>query len=191
MAVEEAAAAGRWAVVNTQPHRETVAVENLDRQGFTVYCPWVRRSVSHARRLQMVLRPLFPGYVFVLVDPERQRWRPILSTIGVRTLVHFGDRPAQLEAGFIAALREREENGVIARPLPVRRRQPLEVGEAVRLVSGPFAGLVATILSLDERERLTVLMDVLRRGVKTRVHADQVEATAPVVGSPMRPARAR
>lgn len=66
-----------WAVINTQPHREHIAVENLQRQDFIPYCPLIRRHLRHARRVTDVLRPLFPGYLFVRVNPDIERWRPI------------------------------------------------------------------------------------------------------------------
>jgi hypothetical protein len=54
-----------WAVINTHPHREEMALENLMRQGFIAYCPMLRRRRSHGRRITPVLRPLFPSYLFV------------------------------------------------------------------------------------------------------------------------------
>ena len=98
----------KWAAVNTQPHREALAIEHLQRQNFECYCPMVRKSVRHARKQHEVLRPLFPGYLFVAIDPDIHRWRPILSTIGVRTLVRCGERLAMLGAEFIDALKARE-----------------------------------------------------------------------------------
>jgi transcriptional antiterminator RfaH len=158
-----------WAVVNTHPHREPVARDHLRRQGFDVYCPLMRRRRTHARRVENVLRPLFPGYLFVHVEAERTRWRPILSTVGVRALVRFGDRLALLDEAFMQSLRAREVDGVIARP-----DMPYRVGQQVRLDGGPFDGVVATILSLDEKDRLVVLMDLLQRRVQARVAAGQV-----------------
>jgi transcriptional antiterminator RfaH len=40
-----------WAVNNADPHREEIALENLQRQEFTAYCPMLRRRRSHARRV--------------------------------------------------------------------------------------------------------------------------------------------
>ena len=158
-----------WAVVNTHPHREPVARDHLRRQGFDVYCPLMHRRRTHARRVENVLRPLFPGYLFVHVEADRTRWRPILSTLGVRALVRFGDRLALLDEAFLQNLRAREIEGVIARPA-----MPFRVGQQVRLDGGPFDGAVATILSLDEKDRLVVLMDLLQRSVQARVTAGQV-----------------
>jgi transcriptional antiterminator RfaH len=158
-----------WAAVNTQPHRERVAHDNLERQGFIAYCPVVRRRRSHARRVDEVLRPLFPGYLFVSIAPERENWRPILSTYGVRTLVRCGDQPSVVDARFIDALKAREVDGAIVRP-PV----PYHVGQQVRVVAGAFDGIVATILDLDEKDRLTVLLDMMSRPVKARLTSRQV-----------------
>jgi transcriptional antiterminator RfaH len=158
-----------WAVVNTQPHREHIALENLARQGFRAYCPQIRKRVAHARRVHEVLRPLFPGYLFVNVSLHQQRWRPILSTLGVRTLVRFGEQPALLEDGFIQNIKSREIDGAIVRPA-----RAYQVGQKVRVAGGAFDGLVATIIEMDEKDRLVVLMSLLNRQVKATVTATMV-----------------
>lgn len=158
-----------WVVATTHPHSEAIALDNLQRQGFTSYCPMIRKRRSHARKVDFVLRPLFPGYVFVQLEAAGQRWRPILSTTGVRTLVRFGDEPATLDAGFIAGLRAREEDGAVIRP-----SVPYTVGQAVQIEGGPFDGLVAKILSLDDKDRIVVLLEVMNRGVKAKLDSRQV-----------------
>lgn len=158
-----------WAVVSTHPHREQVAVENLQRQDFYAYCPMVRRQRRHARRVSDVLRPLFPGYLFAQVNSETQRWRPMLSTVGVRTLVRCGDRLSLIEDGFVQSLKMRELDGAIARP-----ESPYRVGQEVHIAGGAFDGLVATIIDMDERDRLTVLMDLLNRPVKVKIEERQI-----------------
>ena len=155
-----------WIVVNTQPHREQIALENLARQEFNTYCPRMRTRVRHARRTQEVLRPLFPGYLFVRVNADLQRWRPILSTYGVRTLVCCGDRPSFLDDGFVEGLQARTIDGAIVRPA-----SPYELGQRVKMAGGAFDGLIATILEMDEKDRLVVLMDLLNRPTKVRVGA--------------------
>ncbi len=166
-----AVAAARWVVVNTHPNRENQAIENLARQQFTAYCPLMAKRIRHARRELDVLRPLFTGYIFVQIDPSAQRWRPILSTIGIRTMVSFGNQLSYLDDGFIQSLKTREIGGVIARP-----ETPYRVGQQVRLTSGSFDGLVATIIAMDEKDRLVVLMDLLNRPVKVKIDAGKVQA---------------
>lgn len=88
-----------WLVVNTQTHREAIAASNLRKQGYEVYAPAVRKQTRHARRAYEILAPLFPGYVFVQWRVSDMRWRPILSTVGVRTIVCNGDEPSHASFG--------------------------------------------------------------------------------------------
>ena len=173
--LNEAATAGApavtWVVVNTQPHREGVALDNLGRQRFEGYCPKVRRQVRHARQVRQVLRPLFPGYLFVAMAPGFQRWRPLLSTVGVRTVIRFGDAPGYLDPAFVASLKAREVDGAIV--LPARR---FDIGQSVRFEGGAFDGLVSTIIAMDEQDRLTVLLDLLCGKVRVKVEAGGVSA---------------
>lgn len=153
-----------WFVVQTHPHREALAIENLKRQDFTVYCPLVRRRVRHARRAHDARRPLFPGYVFVADDAAAQRWRPILSTLGVRSLVRVGDRPGTLDGAFISALKAREVDGVIGLP-----DQDLKPGQRVVVQGGPMDGVIGTILETRESQRHLILLEFMNAPVKAQV----------------------
>lgn len=159
----ESSGMANWLVVNTQPHKELFAIENLLRQDFSVYCPMVPKTVRHARRVRGVLRPLFPGYLFVKASAGEGRWRAIQSTLGVRRLVLQGEAPACLGGGFVESLRAREIDGAVVLPT-----EPYRPGQAVRMTGGAFDGLIATILDLDEKGRITVLMELLNQSV--RVH---------------------
>lgn len=161
----------RWIAINTHPHREHVAIENLVRQKFSVYCPMELKRVRHARRTQDVPRPIFPGYIFAEVAPDLTLWRPILSTFGVRNLIRTGDRPAFVDDGFIQGLKGREIDGVITKP-----QRPYEVGQEVRLNGGPFDGLIATIIEMSERDRLILLATLLSQTVRLKVSSASVRA---------------
>lgn len=154
----------KWVVINTHPHKEHFALENLARQSFESYCPMLKRQVRHARKTRDVLRPMFPGYVFTAVSRDMQLWRPILSTFGVRSVVRMGDKLGFLPNSFIQSLKVREVDGVISKPI-----SPYKIGQNVRMVAGPFEGLVATIIEMNDNDRLVVLMELLNRPVKVKV----------------------
>jgi transcriptional antiterminator RfaH len=160
-----------WAAASTHPNKESTAISNLLRQGFEAYCPLVRRKWRHARKVQEVLRPLFPGYVFVAVDPKQQRWRPILSTVGIRTLVRFGNSLGLLPSRFVESLRAHEVDGAVSLCAPSSNYAP---GDQVRLCDGPFEGLIATVLAVEDQARLQILMHLLNRSVRARVSASLV-----------------
>ena len=158
------AAGDPWIAINTHPHREHIALENLRRQQFDAYCPMLRKRRSHARRVDTVLRPLFRSYLFVRANAQLTRWRPILSTYGVRNIVRTGEELSFVEDGFIASLRAREIDGAIVRP-----PRPYEIGQRVEITSGPFDRIVATIIDMDEKDRLVVLLDMMNRAIKVKV----------------------
>ncbi len=162
-----------WLVVNTQPHKEQFALDNLLRQHFDTYCPMLRKSVRHSRQRREVLRPLFPGYVFVVRPCVVTRWRPILSTFGVRNLVMAGAAPAVIDGRFVLALKARELEGAIVLP-----DTPYHAGQKVRMLGGAFDGLVATILDLDEKGRITVLLEILNQSVRVRTDLHGVRETS-------------
>jgi transcriptional antiterminator RfaH len=158
-----------WIVINTRPHAEHTALENLRRQAFDTYCPMLRKRWSHARSSTTVLRPLFPGYLFSRPGKHARRWRPMLSTCGVRNVVRAGEEPSFIDHGFIASLKAREVDGAIVRPA-----HPYEIGQRVQIAGGPFDGIVTTIIDLDEEERVVVLLDVLKRATRLTLAVDGV-----------------
>jgi transcriptional antiterminator RfaH len=161
-----------WVVVNTHPAKEMLAIENLRRQKFETYCPLMRKRIRHARREHEALRPLFPSYVFAKLDSKMNRWRSIASTFGVKQLIAFGDRPGLLHSDFIESLKAREVEGVIVRP-----REPYQVGQKVLLTGGAFEGISATIIELNENDRVVVLMEILSRSVKIKVDSKKMLAS--------------
>ena len=162
-----------WYAVHTRPSSEAKAAENLRRQGYATYLPRHRRWVRHARRREIVLRPLFQRYLFVGIDRATTGWRPVLSTFGVASVVCGGDEPVPVPHGVIDTLREREREGSFDEVTPALKLKP---GDRVRMSEGPFADLVGRLAAACDDERVFVLFDFLGRTVKAEVRADAVEA---------------
>ena len=160
-----------WFVVYTQPNGESRALANLARQGYEAYLPLYRRRRVHARKVDVVERPLFPRYLFVTLDLMMTRWRPILSTFGVCDLVRKGDMPAPVPTGIVEEIRAGEamHSFDTVDPLAGARK-----GDPVRILKGPFANLIAQLQSAAERERVVLLLDFLGREVRMRLPRDAV-----------------
>ena len=155
----------RWYAVNTQPYQEARADENLRRQGFYSWLPRFRRPRKHARRTDHVLAPLFPGYLFVRLDPEIERWRSINGTFGVVRLLCNGDTPLAVPDGLVEEIMQRRDgSGTVV--VPLRR---LAVGEAVRVAVGPFADLEGLFQEMSGRDRVVLLFNLLGRKVRASV----------------------
>jgi len=163
--------ATRWYVVQCQPHREALAVEELAKQGFTAFSPSRLKSRRHARKITTIRAPFFPGYVFVALDLEKDRWRSVNSTRGVSRLVAFGELPAPVPVGIIDALAERCcDNGVML------DTETMEIGQSVKILAGPFAELIGTLERLDDNGRIGVLLDIMGGRVPVRLAREMVEA---------------
>jgi transcriptional antiterminator RfaH len=162
-----------WYAVHTQTHAEAKAVGNLLRQGYRAYLPRCRVWISHARRRQLVSRPLFPRYLFAGVDEPAMRWRPILSTFGVSDLVRAGDRPAPVRDEIVEAIRAREQDGAYDGLDPRRRLQP---GDLVRITAGAFADVAGRLLELHDDDRVIVLLELLGRTVRAQLAGNMIEA---------------
>jgi transcriptional antiterminator RfaH len=160
-----------WFVVNTHPHREVFAAESLSAQDFGVYCPKVMKHVRHARRAYDAPRPLFPGYLFVELGGKHARWRPILGTFGVRSVIRHGNAPALLPVGFVENLKAREMEGVIRRP-----EAPFRTGQRVAVSGGPFDGVIGQIIELRDRDRVLVLLDLLNQKTKLHIEAKMLRS---------------
>lgn len=158
-----------WIVLTTHPSREAYARENLERQGFTVYYPRMIKRIRHARRIYDAPRPLFPSYVFVAHSPLLGRWRSLLSTYGVRSVVRQGETPCLISNAFIEAFKAREVDGVLRRP-----EQPFAIGQEVKIQGGALDGIVGTILELRERQRIVLLMNILNQESRVLVTTDDL-----------------
>lgn len=160
-----------WYVVYTHPSAEVKAAQNLERQGFRTYLPRYRKRRRHAGRTEMVLRPLFPRYVFVTVDLLQDRWRAILSTFGVSDLLRHGSQPTPVPEGIVDTLKARETDGVVTEPSIAER---LKIGDRVELIGGAFAQMICSFQGMADTERVVVLLDLLGRQVRAVVPADTI-----------------
>ena len=160
-----------WYLVYCKPRQETVARENLARQRYATYLPFmhvVRRR--RGKRLTLV-EPMFPRYLFIHLNSQTDNWAPIRSTLGVVSVVRFGRSAARVPDKLIAALRSREDAQGI-QILPVEEYKP---GSRVRITQGSFAGYEGIFQAANGRDRVTVLLDVLGRNARTTVDTASIE----------------
>ena len=154
----------RWFAARTLAHRENSAHFNLHCLGFRSFVPRFRRTIRHANKMRNVLAPLFPGYIFVILDLSRDRWRSVNSTTGVASLIMGVEQPRSVPPGVVEALIVRTESSGT-----IRLGRDLEVGERVRILSGPFAETLCRIEHLDDRGRVRVLLEIMGGQVVAQV----------------------
>jgi len=162
----------RWYAVSTLPHQEARADLNLRRQGFVSWLPQIRCLRRHSRRTDQVLAPLFPGYLFVSLDTDVERWRSINGTFGVVKLLCRGDTPLPVLEGLVEEImKRRDDSGLVLLP-----RRHFAVGEPVKVAAGPFADLEGLYQEMSGRDRVLLLFDLLGRKVRASVPLEGLAA---------------
>ena len=159
----------RWYAVHTLPFAEARAESQLQRQGFRTFQPKRDKTVRHARRLRTVEAPLFPRYLFIVLDLAHHQWRKVNGTFGVSRLVMWGDQPHPVPHGVVEALiAAADARGIL------QLCDKLQIGGPVRLMAGPFAEQLAVLDHLDDSGRVRVLLDILGRQVAISTAANNL-----------------
>jgi transcription elongation factor/antiterminator RfaH len=155
----------RWYAVQTRQYAEKRAQAQLKQQNFRTFLPKRRKTIRHARKLSTVTAAFFPGYLFVLLDLNRDRWRSVNGTFGISTLVMAGDLPCPVPAGVVETmLALADAEGLL------QLSSNLKVGAPVRFAAGPFAEQLGVIDRLDNAGRIRVLLNILGRQVPVRLN---------------------
>ncbi len=176
----------RWYVLYTKPNAEYMAARALMQQGFETFLPVVK-TPQPRRGYETV--PLFPSYVFIYVDLNRALIRRIHESPGVRTIVKFDNKPAQVPEAIIAYIRQRVEEINGRGGLPNHNFQP---GDRVYIRSGPLAGLEAIFTGpLGPAERVQVLIYILGALNRAEVPVECLEPLAGPGGMALPPVKRR
>ncbi len=163
----------RWFVARVLHHQENRAQFNLDQLGFRSFVPRLRRTIRHARRLRDALQPLFPGYIFIVINLSKHRWRSVNGTFGVASLIMGAEHPLPVPRGVVEALvASCESCGA------VRFDDSLEIGQKVRILSGPFAETLCRLARLDDRGRVRVLIEIMGTEVAAQLDRSAIAPAA-------------
>jgi len=166
--------AGRWYVVHTYAGYENKVKSNLasrvrsmavEDRIFEVVIPMEDVIEFKNGRKVVVQKKVFPGYLLVRMDLDDHAWYVVRNTPGVTGFVGSGAKPTPLsrrEVEDILGTGEVEEGA--APEKKVRPRLEYEVGEQVRVVTGPFADFNGVISEIDvDRSKLKVLVNIFGR----------------------------
>jgi transcriptional antiterminator NusG len=165
---------GAWFVIQAQPSQERAAAGALIGRRFTCYLPMCKRKVRglHSHHHRDVDRPMLPGYLFASFKSEDEHNR-INDTAGVIGVLGYDvelpggsldHRPVPVPLAVMNRIRDKEaELATGARVLRIDDR-PLQRGDVVQVIEGPFAHFFGKIVELlFNRERVKVEIDIFSR----------------------------
>jgi len=159
-----------WLALTAKHQHEPTVARLLSAKGFEVFQPKyteIRRWKDRNKTIQL---PLFPGYVFFSGQVERRV--EVLSTPGVFSIVSFGNNAAEINKDEIDAIRRACENRLAVYPHPF-----LTVGDHVRVMQGPLAGVSGILQKQKDACRLVLSIELLGRSAAVEIDAASVERT--------------
>lgn len=158
-----------WYLIQCRPKQEQRAQEHLQNQGFESFLPRLQAERIKKGKRQHCDEPLFPGYLFIRLDPQTQNWSTIRSTRGVRQLVQFGGHPAEVPQDIITELQQQQQKQT--EPAPA-----LQAGQKLRITQGPFAQLQAIFENYDGEERVIVLLELLHKQHRLKLNLSDISS---------------
>ncbi|MBS3938250.1 MAG: transcription termination/antitermination protein NusG [Peptococcaceae bacterium] len=170
----------KWFVVHTYSGYENKVKTNLEKRVqsmemedkiFRVLVPMEDElETGRDGKKKLVKKKVFPGYVIVEMVVTDDSWYVVRNTPGVTGFVGTGTRPIPLEDSEIKA---------ILRSMGVeepRIRVDFAEGESVRIVDGPFQGLVGKVEEImADKQKLKVWVTLFNRETPVELNFTQVQ----------------
>ena len=167
----------KWYVIHTYSGYENKVMQTLERKVKSMGLENVINRIlvpmeDEVDIKDVVKRKIFPGYVLVEMEVNDRSWYVVRNTPGVTGFVGSATKPIPLNP---------EEVKRILKSQGIDESEPkvhisVEVGEQVRITSGPFENFIATITEInDEKGTLKGLIDMFGRETSVEVDYSQIE----------------
>ena len=146
----------KWFIAQIKPNSYHTAIQNLERQGFETFLPMMEITQRQKNKFVVKNVYVFPGYMFVCFDPHTITWTKINSTYGVSKILTFSNKPAEISSDLILELKNRYE--IKSNSM---QKEKLQKGDSIKFYTGPFADLIAKVESVDEKNRIWILLEAM------------------------------
>jgi transcriptional antiterminator NusG len=175
---------GRWFVVHTYAGYENKVKQNLasrvrsmnvEERIFEVVIPMEDVIEFKNGRKVVVQKKVWPGYLLIRLALDDESWYVVRNTPGVTGFVGSGAKPTPLTRREVEEWLGKGEQVEGQQEKKVRPRLEYEVGEQVRVTSGPFADFNGAISEIDvDRSKLKVLVNIFGRETPVELEFGQV-----------------
>ena len=165
----------KWYVVHTYSGHENKVkvniekmVENRNMQNLILEIAVPTEDVVEIKDGQRKIKTkkMFPGYVIIKMIVTNESWYLVRNTQGVTGFVGHGSEPIPLTDEEVARM------GIEK----VFIELDVEVGDTVRVISGPFESFMGTVEDINrEKQVLTVKVSMFGRDTPVELEFAQVE----------------
>jgi len=147
----------KWYVVHTYSGYENKVKANIEKiienrsmkdEILEVIVPMQDTVEMKNGQRKNVQRKVFPGYVLLKMVMNDDTWYVVRNTRGVTSFVGPGSKPVPLSDSEVDSM------GINS----LKETVDIQVGESVRVVSGPFNESIGSIKEINENKRTAIVM---------------------------------
>lgn len=170
---------GRWFVVHTYSGHENkaaaalkqrIAAMGLADKIFEILVPTRNVVVVRHGKKEETKEKIFPGYMLVRMILDDESWLAVRTTQGVTAFVGMGNKPTPISDKEVQAIMK-----FMHLEAPKFKTQ-FSVGEAVKIIDGPFADFLGSVETIDEAKgKVKVLVSIFGR--ETPVELDFLQVS--------------
>ena len=164
---ESAKAKAKWYIVHTYSGHENkvksaieqrIITMNLKDYIFDILVPVHNKIVIRKGKKETVSEKIFPGYIIIKMILNDNSWLAVRTTQGVTSFIGISNKPTEVSEEEVSNI---QKFMTVASP---SFKSNLTVGEAVKIIDGPFAEFLGSIESIDEeRGKVKVLVSIFGR----------------------------
>jgi transcription antitermination factor NusG len=155
-----------WFVAHTRPRREKKLKEHCEGKGIPVTLPCYRAVHRYRGKTVTFLKPLFPGYVFLQLQPDQ------------RQQVVQNDHVANLLAVFDQELFQRQLDEILVAletDLEIFLAPEIGQGSRVKVKTGPLRGMEGWVEERYGKTTVLLRLDFISQAAAVKLQADQLE----------------
>lgn len=168
-----------WYIRRTAPNREFRVMKRCEQLGLSAYLPTLtsRREIHRTKagyewiERRNAVGPLITGAILVPdFEVDNPAWKAVDGLFGV---LRFGEFVPTLTPKLVADIRRIEAIGNTPKS---KRQHYFEVGQLVRVISGPFKHFSARVERLDTGGRISVGIEIFSRITPAVLEEGEIEA---------------
>ncbi|MDP2671105.1 MAG: transcription termination/antitermination protein NusG [bacterium] len=156
-----------WYVIHTYSGHENKVAATLKQKIkatgmaekiFDIMVPTQEKIEVREGKKVTLQEKIFPGYILVRMKLDDESWHTVRSTPGVTGFVGTGNKPTPLAESEVTTIKKFSEFEA-----PTYKAS-FTLGEAVRIVDGPFSEFLGTVDEINEEKgKVKVLVSIFGR----------------------------
>jgi len=168
-----------WYVIHTYAAHEVKTAKTLEQKIKTlgldnfvkeILIPTQEKIKINKGKKSTIQEKIFPGYLLIRMEVNDDSWLAVRTTQGITGFVGTGSTPTRLPQEEVDAIKK-----YISQEAP-KFQAAFSVGEAIKIVEGPFADMLGTVNKIDEdKGKVTVLVSIFGR--ETPVELDFLQVS--------------